>query len=68
MTHLEGAEHELEDELYLHFEVVGEEGEHDVVDAKERDQQQGGLSQSPVRKKNMSCKGKGGNHQRHERA
>lgn len=59
MTYLERPNHELKDQLNFRFEIVREESKHDVVNAKERDQQQGGLGQSPVGKTNMSHKGRG---------
>lgn len=59
MAYLERPNHELKDQLHFCFEIVGEESKHDVVNAKERDQQQGGLGQSPVGKTNMNHNGRG---------
>lgn len=45
-TYLEGAQGQFEEQLDLHGVLWGE-GEDNVVDAKERDQQEGGLGQAP---------------------
>lgn len=45
-TYLEGAQGQFEEQLDLHGILWGE-GEDNVVDAKERDQQEGGLGQAP---------------------
>jgi len=54
LSYLERPNHELKDQLNFCFEIVREESKHDVVNAKERDQQQGGLGQPPVGKTNTS--------------
>lgn len=59
VAYLEWPNHELKDHLHFCFEIVREENKHDVVNAKERDQQQSGLGQPPVGKANMSHEGRG---------
>lgn len=59
VAYLEWPNHQLKDQLHFCFEIVREESKHDVVNAKERDQQQGGLGQPPVGKTNMSHEGRG---------
>ena len=46
-SYLERTHDELKDQFHFSLKVVGEEGEHDVVHAKQGDQQKGGLGQSP---------------------
>lgn len=46
-SYLERPHDELKDHFHFSLKVVGEEGEHDVVHAKQGDQQKGGLGQSP---------------------
>lgn len=59
VAYLERPNHKLKDQLHFCFEIVREESKHDVVNAKERDQQQSGLGQPPVGKTNMSHEGRG---------
>lgn len=46
-SYLERPHDELKHHFHFSLKVVGEEGEHDVVHAKQGDQQKGGLGQSP---------------------
>lgn len=48
-AHLEGAQAQLEHESLSLADVLWGEGEDSIVDAKERDEQQGGSGQPPVR-------------------
>lgn len=46
-TYLEGSHAELNAEAQINVEVVGQKIEEHVVGAKQRDEEEGGLSQTP---------------------
>lgn len=50
-VHLEGSHAELDTEAQLNTEVVRQEIEEDVVSSKQRDEEEGGLSQASVTQK-----------------
>lgn len=54
-TYLEGSHAELDTESQINVEVVGQKIEEHVVGAKQRDEEEGGLSQAPVGQKEGAC-------------